>query len=70
LRSARDRAEQHVRDCERRLDSYQSIMDPGDAGQVRKLAGLRITLSDAKRCRDRIDDQIAFAERHVEGLVG
>jgi hypothetical protein len=44
LRSARDRAEHHVRDCERRLDDFASIMDPGNAG------GLQSTLADAERC--------------------
>jgi hypothetical protein len=41
LRSARDRAEQHVRECERRRDSFATIADPSNAGHVSKLAHFR-----------------------------
>ena len=69
LRSARDRAAQRVRDCEGRLDNFQSIMDPSNASHASRLAGLRSTLADAERCLARLESEIAFAERQVEGIV-
>ena len=68
LRSARDRAEAHVRNCERRLDEFQSIMDPSNASHATRVNSLRISLADAERCLARLEADIRFAETQVEGI--